>query len=274
MRETGRRIAAIALAGGVIAAAQLPALASPATGPTISIAAKSKVAPVTGDVFVIYRGAPAFTRARIGGTVTGASAGQVVKLFAKRFPYKSAWRLVAPPITLSGTGTVLYSFVVTPTLATEFRVELFATGTATTPLATSATDTVYVVASGKLLAFHNCNTRPVCHVSFKFEVFVPPSTLRIEAKKPWYPYFGINFSSTAPRWLYLRAGNGRASTPKRVSAGAFTITITYSFRVGNRGFFPGYNFCAKDTESVDGFNLPGHHSCGAKRIRNGNEYLG
>lgn len=258
----------------MITAAQLPALASARTGPTISIAARSHLAPVTGDVYVLYRAIPKYANATISGKITGATTGEVAELFAKQFPYKSAWTQVGSPITLTVTGTTApYSFLVTPTLATRYKVELLATSSSTTALATSATDTVYVAASGKLLKLHNC-VRPVCHISIKFEVFVPASTLKVEIKKPWYPYFAINFSRTAPKYLYLNAGNGHATKPARVSAGTFTVTVTYTFRVGNRGYYPGWNFCAKDSESIDGLNLPGRHGCGLKRIKNGPEYLG
>jgi hypothetical protein len=55
MKRTAFRIAAAALVAGGIAAPQLPALATGRAAPTITIAAKSELPKITGDVLVIWR---------------------------------------------------------------------------------------------------------------------------------------------------------------------------------------------------------------------------
>ena len=43
--------------------------------------------------------------------------------------------------------------------------------------------------------------------------------------------------------------------------------MTFSFRVNNDAYNFLFNFCSKASESKDGVNLPGHHHCGASRVR-------
>ncbi len=71
-----------AAATTVLGIAQAPAFAAPSvTTPTISISAKSALKPVTGDVFVVFRGG-SFSHAQIKGSVTGATSGEALQLFA------------------------------------------------------------------------------------------------------------------------------------------------------------------------------------------------
>jgi len=59
----------------VLGIAQAPALGAPnVTTPTISIAAKSGLKPVTGDVFVVFR-AGSLASAQIKGSATTATNG-------------------------------------------------------------------------------------------------------------------------------------------------------------------------------------------------------
>jgi len=282
MHVTVPPIAAIALTGALIAAAQLPASAAPvspvsgpAAGPAVSIGARSGIPELGKDVYVLYNSIAKYSDARISGAITGAATGQVAELFARQFPYKSGWAEVGSPDTLTVTGaSVKYAFTASPGLATEYKVELLATPSSTSPLATSRAVTVYVVGSGRVLSQHGC-VRPVCHIKITIEAFTPPAALRTEIKKHWYTYFAINFSRHRPRWLYRGAGDGRASASRKVAANAYKITFTFTFRVGDRGYYYELNFCAKDTESKDGLGLPGHHSCGDRRITGGKiQYLG
>jgi hypothetical protein len=265
-------IAVFALAGGLAAAGGLPALAAPAVPPTVTIAAKSFFPPVTGDVFVLFHAPARFSRAQIHGTISGASSGEVARLFARTFPFRHAPVRVGA-VTLT-RATSAYSFTVTPSLATRYQVEVFANGTSTMPLASSAVRIVFVsnlmVPSG--FSFGSCS-RPVCRQKIRVVEFVPPSTLRTEISKRWFFYFGLSLSPTPPRFLTLDT-HATISRPVRVSSGSFAVTITWSFRIGNSGFTPAVNFCNKDTESTDGLGLPGHHSCGASRISATIEYLG
>ncbi len=64
--------------------------------------------------------------------------------------------------------------------------------------------------------------------------------------------------------------------PKRASATEYVITLNVSFATGRHSFRPWRTLCTSDTESRDGFGLPGHHHCGAKRIswKAANTYIG
>jgi hypothetical protein len=265
-------IAVVALAGGLAAVGGLPALAAPAVPPTVTIAAKAFFPPVTGDVFVLFHAPARFSRAHIHGTISGASSGEVARLFAQ--PFRKAASPVAAVTLTAATST--YSFTVAPTLATRYQVKVFANSTATTPLALSAVRTVFVSNLMVPSPFIRCS-RPVCREKIRVVEFVPPSTLRTEISKRWFFYFGLNLSPTMvpppPKFLTLDT-HATISRPVRVSAGSFAVTISWSFRIGNDGFNFNDNFCNRDTESTDGLGLPGHHSCGASRISATIEYLG
>jgi len=274
MNRTALRIAAAALVAGGIAAPQLPALAAPRAAPTITIAAKSNIKKITGDVLVIWRSA-ADKSATIKATVTGATAGQDLRLYAQPFPFKKAPAEIQHTTVTSATT---YSFTVTPGLATKYKVKLFATSSGGTALAASPKVIVYVAADAHARGGSICG-RPVCHQTWHLHVFVPPSTLRTEMPKRWFVYFGLNLSRTSepppPRILKLGAGNPRVSRPTRVNGHEYAVTIKFSFRIGNNGYFYSFFPCQRDTEAKDGLNLPGHHGCGTlKEISSKTRYLG
>src|SRR5215472_16331002 len=85
MKRVAFRIAAAALVAGVISAQQLPALAAARAAPGISIAAKSHITKISGDVLVIWRTTPDGS-ATIHGTLTRATTGQDLRLYAQQFP--------------------------------------------------------------------------------------------------------------------------------------------------------------------------------------------
>ena len=96
--------------------------------------------------------------------------------------------------------------------------------------------------------------------------------------KPLDAYFGVNLSATGtpppPRWLYLNAGHASVSGARRISATEFEMTVTYTFTIGNDGYYFEWATCAKDTVSSDDLGLPGSHGCGARRILRTVNYLG
>jgi hypothetical protein len=273
-----RRVTLVAaLTAGTAIAAQLAGVVpAQAATPTITVAATSSNPRVTGDVFVYYLGGN-YSIARIHGTITGATNDEVATLYAQRFPYATAAKPVKS-ITLSATGpTTAYSFTVTPTLATRYQVKLFARKSATTPLATSPRQNVYVVSGGYTTGGNNC-PGAVCHEKYHMYSILPSSALGVEMSKHFYPYFGLNLSATStppyPRWLYLNAGNASVSPAHRISASEFETTVTFTFTTGNDGAAWNWTGCSKDTVSSDGLGLPGSHGCGARRIRATLSYLG
>jgi hypothetical protein len=149
------RAAVVAVIGGAAIAAQFAVVVpAQAAAPTVSIAAASKIKPVTGDVYVVYLGG-SYGNATIHGTITGAAAGEVATLYAQRFPFTKAAAPVRS-VTLSAAGTTTYSFTVTPTLATRYKVMLFAKST---PLATSPIKFVYVLSGGWVTGGHAAAAR-------------------------------------------------------------------------------------------------------------------
>jgi hypothetical protein len=278
MLRAWRRVALVAtLTGSAAIAAQLTGVApAQAATPTITVAATSSNPRVTGDVFVYYLGGTDGS-ARIHGTITGGTTGEVATLYAQQFPYTTAARPVRS-ITLSAAGPpTAYSFTVVPNLATRYQVKVFARQGAATPLAASPRQNVYVVGNGYYSGGKTCGG-PACRETFHTYMVVPSSTLRVEMSKPVYPYFGITLSATnalpPPRWLYLDAANASVSGARRISASEFEITVTYSFTIGDDGYYFEWNTCTKDTLSVDGLGLPGSHGCGAHRILRTVSYLG
>ena len=263
-------IAVVVLAGGLVAASGLPALAAPAVVPTVTIAAKSLFRPVTGDVFVVFN-AGRFSKAQIHGRISGAAKGDVAALFAQPFPFKN------PPRRVSSVPlTTPYSVSVIPTLATRYRVEVFANSTSTSPLAKSAVVTVFVANKMTLSGLKACS-RPVCSQRIRVQEQVPASTLRVEISKRWFFYFGLNLSPTTtpppPRVLTLDT-HATISRSTQTGARTFVVTISWSFRIGRNGFNFNFNFCNKDTEATDGLGLPGHHGCGNPRVSASAAYLG
>jgi hypothetical protein len=101
MRRAWRRLTlAATLTGSAAIAAQLAAVVpAQAATPTITVAAASRIPAVTGDVFVIFKNTK-YGVARIHGTITGVTAGEVATLYAQRFPYSTAARPVRslPPL--------------------------------------------------------------------------------------------------------------------------------------------------------------------------------
>jgi hypothetical protein len=103
--------------------------------------------------------------------------------------------------------------------------------------------------------------------------------LRAEQRKRFHLYFGLKLDRSGrapgpPKRLKLGAGHGRIVSVKKLNASQYLATMTFSFRVGNAGYYFLVGACQKDTESADGLNLPGHHGCGDKFISSKIPYLG
>jgi hypothetical protein len=277
------RLATIVAATCALAAVgTVPALAAPAQAPTVTINTQSAFRPVTHDVFVVYKDTHKGTHLRfdqvaISGTVSQSTSGQVAALFAQPFPYKAKPKRVAgQSVTLpTSTTPVSYKFKATPTIATKYTVEVLPSSTGGPVVATSRTKPVYVVTfqTARLSSCH----RPVCHETLTVFTRLPNSAYKSESTKKSYFYFGLRLSKTGtpsfPRFLNLDK-KASISKAKRVSSTEFKNTIKWSFRVGNDGFAFLINFCSTNSESKDGINLPGTHSCGVKKISRSIRYLG
>jgi len=282
LRRPRRRIvlaaglAVIIVAAAGLTASLLAGSTASHSSTTVPISVKSALPALTGDVYVVYQGGKQ-ANAEVSGEIKKAANGEVAQLYAQQFPYQHAPAQVGSAILHPAGTTASYEFQVTPTLATRYRVELFASSTASAPLGTSPVATIYVATGGTSANSQTCS-RPVCHESMQTVNYVPPSALQTEIAKPWYPYFGINLSPRKepppPEWLILDAGSGHVTASHRVSADEFSETVTFSFRIGNDAYYWNWTTCSKDTESVDGIGLPGHHSCGDGRVLDSAPYLG
>ncbi|MGI9009068.1 MAG: hypothetical protein ACR2FU_23255 [Streptosporangiaceae bacterium] len=277
LRKRMLAIATVA-AAAALAAPQLPAFAAPAQStPAISIAAKSALAVVTGDVRVAWQ-VKKLGVATLSGTASGGTAGQVIKVFAQQFPYQAAPAQLGQAIPVTG-ATTAYTMQARPGVATHYQAEVFASASATTPVATSPVVTVYVNDVVSFRGAGPCRQRPVCHQTLHVTVRLPPSALAAERAKRWYVYFGLNLSRTGepppPRFLTLGAGHPKVSAVRKISPSELALTISVSFRIGTQGYYWSLDACAKDTEAADGLNLPGRHGCGtAKEISRKRVYLG
>jgi hypothetical protein len=265
------------LAAGSIGAGAIPAAASPAAGLTATISAQSQFAPITGDVIVLYD-AGKYGNVTISGQVSGATADDEVTatLYAQQFPFKKPATPIAEQTLLLGPGTATpYGFTATPTLATKYFVEVFASGT-TAPVGQSAPQVVYVTDNESAYGIKKC-TRPVCHETIRLYTAIPASAYRHEAAKRWYVYFALNLSPTRapaePKFVYLD-NSIKVSAVKRISSTKFERTISLSFTIGNDGYYWSWLQCTKDSEAKDGIGLPGSHGCGAKRVSSRVVYLG
>jgi hypothetical protein len=280
-RARRRRIGlAAAVAAVVLAAAVAVPLILSGGGPVPKfspVAVKSALAPVTGDVYVVYQGGSQAS-ATLSGTVKNVTSGEVAQVAAQRFPFRR------PPVLVGGSvilhparGAARYTFRVTPVLATRYLVEVFANSTSASPVATSAARTVYVALSATYGNDQAC-ARPVCHESFQVRVFAPAATLRNEIAQRWYAYFAINLAPVKepglPSVQQLGAGDAHVSTPRRVSATEYELTITYSFTIGNDAYNWNWSACRKDSETTDGIGLPGQHGCGDRSVPAATPYLG
>lgn len=269
-----RRTASVAagvLALGVSLAAAGQAQAA---APTISIAASTKLPPITHDALVLYQFG-AYSSAKIHGTIAGAAAGEVARLYVQQFPYKKAATAVAT-VTLTASKAS-YSFTVSPSLATHYWVKLFPSKAATIPVASSKLQNVYVTVVNVPTGVKPCG-RPTCHETLTLTTKVPSSALKTEMAKRVYAYFGLSLSKSgipkAPSTLIRNGGKAVISKATRTSATKYKFTIKFTFTVGNDGYHWIWNECSRDSVSKDGIGLPGTHGCGTSKISASTPYLG
>jgi hypothetical protein len=245
-------------------------LAAETAPPQVSLSVTTANKPVGGDRYVTYdqRGA---NQAKLQGTATNPPAGASVALLSSVFPYDAPSQPIATATLNPAAGKDAYSFTVTPTLATRYFVELLGSVSDPGVLARSTQSVVYVAAD---LVYSEAKqaqcSRPECHRTFSATVTYPTSVAATESAKHWNTYFGLALLPVAapapPTWLHLRH-NWKVGRTRLLRPGVYKTTFRLEFRIGEKGFDWRAAVCTRDTESVDGLGLPGHHSCGAGRIR-------
>jgi hypothetical protein len=126
----------------------------------------------------------------------------------------------------------------------------------------------------------NCNTtgnRPVCHQIYELGFYAPARVLSREGHKHRYTYFGLALSPSKepppPKVLKLVKDFSYGSLVK-VSSSEYKVSLHFSFEVGTDGYYFAFDVCTKNTESVDGIGLPGHHGCGGNQVSFNSKYLG
>jgi serine/threonine protein kinase len=243
---------------------------------SFAIAARSPLPPVTSDVYVVYNSGND-SSATLSGHIPHVTSGEVAQLYAQQFPYANAPTRAGSVMLNPSGSTATYSFPVTPTLATRYKVELFQNGSETTPLASSPYTTVYVAIAAITPSSQTC-TRPVCTETLTSHVFVPPSALKAEIAKRWNTYFNLVLAPVVepapPTVLLLGHGNPNVGASTQIAPNEYQFVVTFSFTIGTNAYFWRWTKCAKDTESLDGIGLPHSHGCGAPSTNANQSYLG
>jgi hypothetical protein len=252
-----------------------PSVPTPLSVPVLTITASSALKPVQGDVLVVFAGGK-YDAATVSGTITGAAAGDVVKLFAQPFPYRQ------PPVAARGSITLTqasgqYSFTVRPGIATRYQAEVFASATATSPVASSPVRMIYITSGGRLGRKHGCGSGPVCRPQYRFYVYLSPAQVKDYVSRHWFVYVGVKRAPKRvpglPYWLHLDR-HATVSQPKRITIRQYERTVGFTFRADRDAARWEILACAQDSEAKDGIGLPGRHSCGAQRVPRTIGYLG
>jgi len=240
---------------------------------TISATAATNNEPVGGDEYIEYapNAAPGSGQAFLTGEIKGATTGEVVRLYAQQFPYTSA-PVAVGSMTLDAVGGVArYALSANPTLATRYQVRLLQNATATTPLATSATNTVYVIDpvhedSASVITCTGTIGDATCHGTSTFTIYSPPSAIQAEMAKRVYQYIAlVPAESNPPVPLLQPDTDSTASAPERIADNAYKITLSYSYHSDNQIAYA-YDFCTEQSEAQDGIGVPAPPACGSDGI--------
>jgi hypothetical protein len=278
MPKIWRWVAPLAMAGGLIAAGAVPASAGPATvSITASATSPSYPGAVHGKVFgyalVVYKDSTGnINAATISGTIRGASSADEARLLAEPFGAKS-FKFTGQVLPLA-SGSSGYEFPVKPSVATKYEVRV---SNGSTVLATSAPATVYVTeGSGHNKITTSCSGGR-CTTTWKVYILVATTKAeKTEAAKRWFLYFAIDTHlPKVPKSLPLDK-DASAAKARRINALEYEVTLTFRFKTTIKNPAPDIlpAGCTKDTESTDGYGLPGHHGCGASKISTSSPYVG
>lgn len=284
MSKFARWIAPAALAGGLVAGLMAIPAAQAASAASITINATSPHFPglkhkdhglVDGHALVLYKITTANT-ATISGKVTESSstATDTATLMAEPFG-KTKYTTVGTPASLTpGTnGVAPYSFFVTPSLATKYKVVVTGTDSATSSVVTVYVTLANVETSDKVVSCSSAR----CVEIVKVSTTLAASALKTESRKHIYLYLAIGHLRGTKAILPKDFTLSRASTaskPTRKTASRFVVTLKFIVPHPNRNTVWEHNFCTKDAESKDGIGLPGRHGCGNKNVARNTIYLG
>jgi hypothetical protein len=256
-------LAATVLAA-VLCAGVLVSTGASASGPSLSLKASPRVVDFS-------------KRTKLSGALSNRKKGVPLELEAKPFPFTGAFHQVGKTTTGKHGKFVFHKM---QTTATRYFVELKNDSSVRSKTRTAYIDghvshlRCFLRRSGQSVKCgpnQGISGNWTLHVSY-YETY-PTSAYATETPKPVYVYYGQhNGSQKHPKTLKLK---------KQVSQHAIgfnTVKIAYAISVSlpanGYGFFA--QSCTRDTESTNGFALPGHHHCGDSSItyRQATHYVG
>jgi hypothetical protein len=126
----------------------------------VPIPLKSALPPVTGDVYVVYRGGTR-SKAEVYGEITKAADGEVAELFAQQFPFRNAPVRAGAVILHPAGATAGYEFQGDPGPRDSLPGRTVPEQHLVGALAISGIATLYVSLSGTTSDARACG-QPVC----------------------------------------------------------------------------------------------------------------
>jgi hypothetical protein len=263
------------VAVAVVAAVVIIALHKPPLPtPLISVTVASADDPVDGNVFVDYRTSGHAT-ATITATVSRGTRGEVAELTGQQYPFSAAPAVLASA-KITGRSQHL-SFSVTPSLATRYRIEVLPSAGASTPLAGSASRTVYVALRAQFSYTQNTCPRPKCFVTIRYRVPVPHAAIGTESAKHVYFYWAVNLQPSGPEPAdptTLDLQTVTTAAPTILGPDEYQEILAFNFTVNQDAYRWHSRICTTDDVSADGIGLPGNHLCGSSAIPASPGYLG
>jgi serine/threonine-protein kinase len=240
--------------------------------PLITVPVAASSSNPKADVPYVYYDYGAKSAAAVSGPVTGVTAGETIRLYARQFPFTGAPVLAGPRPLTAKHGKAAYSFPVKPVLATRYQAEVLPSS-GSTPLATSATTTIYVITAPTPAQTLDCSDQ-VCHLAVTVVEHVPPAALKAEMASPLYFYGAVNYSPAGvsalppePTVLRLGFGDAVASAIRAIGSDEFIYKFTYTYSSeDNRSNLFVYNGCSKNIESTDGIGFPRPGDCGVASV--------
>ncbi|MGD0592966.1 MAG: hypothetical protein ABSB54_04705 [Acidimicrobiales bacterium] len=258
----------------MMAGLAVPTSASAAPPPATIKAARASV----NYTFFGWHGKAVSEPVVLSGTFTDAVAGEKAQLLWKPFPFTGAEQVgPSKALSVARNHKAPFSFSVQPETATEYSVNLLNPDGSVN--GTFALETLYVVSTRSLGAGKVDCIGNTCHISFTLLRFLPVAVSTAELAKPYYDYLGLSFSGRStpapPTFMYRKSGwtVSKTTAVPRV-ASEYETTFRLSFHLAKANYSYVADACTIDSESTDGFGLPGHHACGNARVPVTTSYLG
>ncbi len=117
----------------------------------------------------------------------------------------------------------------------------------------------------------------MCHLRYRFYVYLPAALIKNYVSRRWYVYVGVRRAAKhvprLPYWLRHKL-RVTVSPPRRLSGREYERTVGFTFWAGRDAARWAVLACVRDSEAHDGIGLPGRHQCGARWIRRTVSYLG